>query len=216
MALDTYANLKTLVQDYLDQDDLTASIDDLVTLFESRACREIRVREMLDTIGPTAMPSNGLITLPEDYIETQLLLVFSGTVPGGSPLEWVPPEIALRSIGAQAAGHPNMWTVLGDELVIKPAPDSPTAYSYTHIYYQKIPPLVANSTNWLLTKAPDLYLYGTLMEAEPYLVNDQRIQTWSGLYERGRVSLHNVDRRGRWRPGGRARAARSSDAPRVV
>jgi hypothetical protein len=46
------------------------------------------------------------------------------------------------------------------------------------VFRQNIPPLAANSSNWLLALAPDLYLYGALLESAPYINEDARIQTW--------------------------------------
>jgi len=37
----------------------------------------------------------------------------------------------------------------------------------------------ANTTEAMLTNNPDVYLYGALLEAEPFLMNDQRVQLWS-------------------------------------
>ena len=46
------------------------------------------------------------------------------------------------------------------------------------VYRRTIPPLASNDSNWLLMLAPDLYLYGALLESAPYLKEDGRIQTW--------------------------------------
>ena len=46
-------------------------------------------------------------------------------------------------------------------------------------YFQKIPALTdAAATNWLLTAHPDLYLFGALVEAEMFGVNDERAPLW--------------------------------------
>ena len=58
-----------------------------------------------------------------------------------------------------------------------PAPTGDTDVVLT--YYQKIPALSdTQTTNWLLTKSPDLYLYSTLLEAAPYLRDDDRMAMW--------------------------------------
>jgi hypothetical protein len=51
-------------------------------------------------------------------------------------------------------------------------------YDVEIVYRGNIPDLATNSTNWLLTLAPDLYLYGTLLEASPYIQNDERLAVW--------------------------------------
>ena len=43
--------------------------------------------------------------------------------------------------------------------------------------------------NWLLQDEPDLYLYGTLMQSAPYLLDDARTQTWGALYTNALNSL---------------------------
>jgi len=46
-----------------------------------------------------------------------------------------------------------------------------------------VPELTTSATtNWLLTKAPDLYLYGSLVHASPFLMDDQRIPTFASMY----------------------------------
>ena len=45
------------------------------------------------------------------------------------------------------------------------------------------------SSNVFLANCPDLLLYASLGEAEPYLMNDARVQTWASLYDRGLNSL---------------------------
>jgi hypothetical protein len=52
------------------------------------------------------------------------------------------------------------------------------------------------ATNWLLTSSPDIYLYGALLQAAPYLQDDARIQTWATLYERALNDLRTADDRG--------------------
>jgi hypothetical protein len=54
----------------------------------------------------------------------------------------------------------------------------------------------SNTTNWLLTSNPDIYLYGALLQAAPYLQDDARIQTWATLYERALNDSQTADDRG--------------------
>jgi hypothetical protein len=65
-------------------------------------------------------------------------------------------------------------------------------------YYAKIPALtVSNTSNWLLVDSPDLYLYGSLLQAAPYLQDDQRITTWAALYTTAINDLKVSDERSR-------------------
>ena len=48
-------------------------------------------------------------------------------------------------------------------------------------YYAKIPALSgSNASNWLLARSPDVYLYGSLVAAEAFLMNDERLGVWKG------------------------------------
>ena len=50
-------------------------------------------------------------------------------------------------------------------------------------YLQKVPTLSSTvTTSWLLTDNPDIYLYGSLIHAAPYLVEDNRLAVWAQLY----------------------------------
>jgi hypothetical protein len=70
-------------------------------------------------------------------------------------------------------------------------------YTTELTYYAKLTKL-SNSvtTNWLLTSSPDIYLYGALLQAAPYLQDDARIQVWSSLYDRAMSELQTADDRG--------------------
>lgn len=76
--------------------------------------------------------------------------------------------------------------------LVAPTPDQ--NYNWEVIIYQ-IPPLLSdsNQTNWLTDYAPNALLYRALIEAEPFLKNDGRIQTWQGLYQAELGSLDTED-----------------------
>ena len=61
--------------------------------------------------------------------------------------------------------------------------------------YYELPPLLDESiqTNWLTEYAPQLLLYGTLLEATPFLKNDERIATWQQYYDRAAAMLNGED-----------------------
>jgi hypothetical protein len=43
-----------------------------------------------------------------------------------------------------------------------------------------------------------MLLYASLIEAEPYLMNDARLQTWIAMYERASVSVTKSDESGQY------------------
>ena len=63
------------------------------------------------------------------------------------------------------------------------APTPAEDYAYEVLYYQRVQPLdSSNQTNWFTQNAPQALLYGTLLQAMPFLKNDERIQMWQAQY----------------------------------
>jgi hypothetical protein len=48
-------------------------------------------------------------------------------------------------------------------------------------------------TNWVTEYIPDLLLYASLLEATPFLKNDERIQTWQAMYDRAAQAVNGED-----------------------
>jgi hypothetical protein len=105
-------------------------------------------------------------------------------------------------------GIPKFYALSGDNIVFGPTPSSATAYSATMLFYKKFDPLAtASPVPWLLTNAPLVYVYGALLEAAPFLRNDERLPTWHGMFTSAIGGLMRSDRRDRW--GGSALAVRA-------
>jgi hypothetical protein len=81
--------------------------------------------------------------------------------------------------------------------LVAPTPD--TNYTFEVLYYQRVPPLSsANQTNWFTEYAPQAMLYGSLLQAMPFLKNDERVQLWQAMYQQAieMLKLENVARIG--------------------
>lgn len=64
------------------------------------------------------------------------------------------------------------------------APTPAAAYTYEVLYYERVQPLdSSNQTNWFTIYAPQAMLYGTLLQAMPYLKNDERMGMWQQQYD---------------------------------
>lgn len=193
MALDTYTGLKAVVADYLARTDLTSQIPDFITLHESRMNKVLRTRHQ-ETVDSAFTINSATEALPTDFLEARTFILSSSP---NVVLEYLSPTDLETTYASGAAGKPLNFSIIGSNFKFGPSPDA----TYTGIltYYAKIPALSAsNATNWLLTNYPDLYLYGTLLEAEPFLKNDSRIVTWMGMYDRAIAGLSQADERARW------------------
>ena len=82
-------------------------------------------------------------------------------------------------------------------VLLGPVPAS--VYTMEMVYYAKIPALSDSATtNWCLTANPDLFLYGALMEAEPFLMNDQRTQLWATAFFKALEDVNSRDAKDRF------------------
>ena len=192
MAFTTYTELKASVADYLARTDLTAQIPDFITLAEKRLKRDLRIRQMLKVVTATTTAGDGTVGLPSDFLSMRDLHVSTNPV---SSIEYLSPSNFYRNARTTESGVPTKYTVLAAEFQFAPIPDS--AYTLSMLYYAAPPELSSSvSSNVFLVTCPDLLLYGALGEAEPYLLNDSRIQTWAALYDRGITSLSSSDESG--------------------
>jgi len=67
--------------------------------------------------------------------------------------------------------------------LVAPTPDA--AYNFEVLYYERVQPLdSSNQSNWFTQYAPQALLYGTLLQAMPFLKNDERMPMWQSNYDR--------------------------------
>ena len=178
MSITNYTELKASVADWLNREDLTSQIPDFITFAEARLNRTLRTREMLTRRRTTT--TDGFIGLPPDYLETYQLQLPANATNTPEPLTYIGPDEAARFKATSMTGKTRYYTIIDGAFELIPTPSSSVELTIT--YYAKIPALSSTqATNWLLTKAPDLYLYATLANAAPYLNNDERIPVWSQL-----------------------------------
>ena len=76
---------------------------------------------------------------------------------------------------------------------VAPTPD--TDYDFEVLYYERVQPLdSSNQTNWFTQYAPQALLYGSLLQAMPFLKNDSRIQIWQAMYQQAMDILTAEDK----------------------
>jgi hypothetical protein len=192
MALTTYTELKTSIGDWLNRSDLTTAIPDFISLAEAQIERTLRTRQMIVRANASFDAQYGAV--PADFLETKSLKLTS-TNPE-TPLQFLSIDALDNEMTKYtASGKPKFFGVVGGQFRIVPTPDS--NYTTELTYYAKLTKLSSSvASNWLLASSPDIYLYGALLQAAPYLQDDARIQTWATLYERALNDSQTADDRG--------------------
>jgi hypothetical protein len=190
MALDTYSGLKSAISDHLDRDDLVSQVDDFIDLAEARHKRDVRIREMIDR--EFIVVFDRFLELPTGYLDAITIRLLTDPV---TVLNHVSPH-EMNRVRRETTGKPSRFTVHG-EIEFDVSPDG--SYDGELVFYKALTPLSdANATNALLDRAPDVYLYAALLASAPFLMNDERIQTWGRMYSEGIDALKETDRRGRY------------------
>lgn len=186
MAFANLGELKTVINDTLNRDDLTSQIPNFIKMNEESVNRKVNVSEMEEYTEFTI--NVGQTTLPTNFLEMRNIQMKSSEY----PLQYVPHN-ALDGIGADS-GIPRFYSIQGTKLLFYPFP--PDATIGIMRYLAEVTPLVNDvDTNWLLSKSPQIYLYGTLLHAAPFLNDDSRLPVWASLFEDAVRALNDQDKR---------------------
>jgi hypothetical protein len=172
MSLADYTALKSAVAtDWLHRADLTTAIGDFITLFESDFNSEMRVRQMeAETIITS---TTGYLQHPTNWLSWKEIRGTNGGVQYN--LQPVTDEVALKLTGGDTVPA-RYYKVKGSKTYTYPAA---SAVAFPTTYYEGV---ALATTNWLLTRYPGAYLYGTLLQATAAIGDDPRIELWSAAY----------------------------------
>ena len=205
MTLSNYTELTTEIANFLNRDDLTSVIPTFVRLAEAKMNRDIRHWRM--EARKTALLDTQFTALPLDFLspvrmtlntaETKVLEL-AGTN-----------EISkLRAEAGNATGVPAYYAMIDGSVEVFPSPDAD--YTIEMLYYEAIEGL-SNSitTNWILTYYPDVYLYASLLQSAPYLMEDNRIPVWGAYYTSALETLNQENELAKTGGSGRRMKIRS-------
>ena len=194
MSYTNYTDLQASVAGYLGRSDLTTQIPDFIRFAELRLGRELRTRPMLNSATAPTVANDARTALPTDFLEIRDLFIQGNP---RRPLTYMSPSAFSRQARADIIGLPVFYTILASEFQYAPVPDA--IYTLEILYYAK-PTFLSNSnaSNVFLANYPDALLYASLIEAEPYLINDARSQLWATLYDRAIKNISDSDQGGEY------------------
>ncbi len=194
MAISTFAELKTATANWLDRSDLTDRVPEFIALAEARFNRILRIRDM-ETVSTAISTTGGTreYSLPTGFVQMK---EFHLTTDPLTPLAYITPEMMTRLWAGSSSGKPEVFTVIADNVRLGPSPDA--VYTTSMLYYKTFTALSDDATtNDMLTNNPDVYLYGTLLEAEPFIMNDERVQLWATAFKQAIDDIQNQDNKDR-------------------
>jgi hypothetical protein len=198
----TFETLKQDVQRYLERGATYASdpvvyeqIPRLINLAERRIARELKIQGFIAVVSDTMVPGQSVYAKPDRWRDTVSINIGTGTSNANRTALFTRVYEYLRSYwpNESLTATPLFYSDYDySHWLIAPTPDQ--AYPFEVLYYE-LPPLLDDSiqTNWLTEYAPQLLLYGALLEATPFLKNDERIGTWQQYYDRAAAMLNGED-----------------------
>ena len=194
MAISTFAELKTAAANWLDRSDLTDRIPEFIALAEARFNRVLRIRDM-ETVSTAISTVAGTreYSLPTGFVQMKEFHLTTNPI---TPLSYITPEMMSRMWAGSTTGKPMVFTIIADNVRLGPSPD--VVYTTSMLYYKTFTALSTdNTTSEMLTNNPDVYLYGTLLEAEPFIMNDARVPLWLQAFEKAINDIQNQDNKDR-------------------
>ena len=191
--ISSYSTLLTAITDYLKRSNLTTFAPNFVQNWEEEFYREpMNFGRWMETSGTIGTIASSVVAVPSDYLGLKVAYV------NGSPSTRLDRKSLTQMYGRYPrggdTGTPQWIARDGASFIFGPPPDS--AYVIKGTYWAK-PTLLRSfaadaAAHWLIVNAPDLVLYGSLLQAEPFSKNDARIPVWQGMYQRSLDSYRRL------------------------
>lgn len=189
MALANYTDLKASLASWLHRSDLTAQIPDFIAMCEGTFNRRLRLRAMETQTTLSTVAGTRSVALPSRYRQMKRIYLTNDS----PALTFMTTEDIYKFT---TTGQPKFYSIEGENVLFGPIPNA--VYSVPINYFAAFQALSdLNATNWVLTNAPDIYLYGSLAAAEPYILNDERLPMWKTLFEKAIADQQTEDDRDR-------------------
>jgi len=198
----TFTTLKQDVERYLERGGTLVSdprvfeqIPRLINLAERRIARELKIQGLINVVTDTLIPGQSVYAKPDRWRDTVSINVGLGPTKTNRTAVQARSYEYLRSYWPDESvrAEPELYADYDyQHWLIIPTPDE--AYPIEILYYE-LPPMLDDvvQSNWLTDYAPQALLYASLLEATPFLKNDERIQVWQGMYDRAAAMLNGED-----------------------
>jgi hypothetical protein len=200
MSITTFAELKTALANWTARDTETTYLPDFITAAEQMHAWGFQGNQFqIPALRLQAMETITDLTidaqredLPTGYLEGIRLYLDTDPL---RPVEFISRSDFYTRYMSTVTGKPLAFTIEDDDLVFGPSPDA--TYTGKFLYYKKFDALSdSTTTNWLLTNAPFLYLYGAMIHYSLFNMFDDRAMMFANLYSGLANGLSGADNRG--------------------
>jgi hypothetical protein len=183
VSLATYSDLKTAVASWLNKTNLTTQIPDLVALAESNIRRDVHTRSHETRTASTL--TGETLTFPTRFMRVRSLSV------GGKPMEYLSPEAYQTKVDQEYSSQ-GYYTIIGQSIYVL---NGASGDDYILVYDASLTGFSADAdTNWLLTNAPEVYLWGACEQAAVFLKDTAAAQDYNARYSAAVANLNRSER----------------------
>lgn len=179
MAIDSYTTLRDSLARWIHKADALTQIPDFIALAESRITADLMtVRPMWQRSRSTLSSGASTLATPDDCMS----FIGAALVLTGELVEL--PVVSITSVqwATTTTGRPSCCAVGGEALYFSPPANQD--YTVELIYHRRLPAIGDSvSSNWVLEQAPQLYLYGALIESVGFTGDDAKLAQWEQMYE---------------------------------
>jgi len=198
----TFTTLQDDVKRYLERGSsaaqdptFIAQLPSLINFAERRIAQELKIEGFINVVTGNFTIGEPVLSKPDRWRDTVSWAIGTGT--GYNTRQQLYTR-AYEYLGSYwpdrtATDTPEFYADYDStHWLVAPTPD--VAYPFEILYYE-LPQLLSDSvqTNWITEYAPQLLLYATLLEAAPFLKNDERISIWQAMYDRSAATLNGED-----------------------
>lgn len=196
----TFNTLQDDVRRYLERGSSYAAdpvvfdqIPRLINLAERRIALELKIEGLINATTTEFVTGMSVYTKPDRWRDTVSVAVLLPT--GDRKQLFTRGYEFVRNYWTDSTdtAEPEYYADYDyDHWLVAPTPDRD--YPAEILYYE-LPPLLSDEvqTNWITERVPQLLLYATLLEAAPFLKNDERIQVWQSMYDRTAGMVNGED-----------------------
>ncbi len=187
---DDYSAFRAAISTWIDVSDMTITqVNDLIKVGEIKVNKKLRTRVMETALNVT-INSSGQAAVPADFLEMKNIYISKSPV---LPLERTSvKDIYTRYPNRSQTGQSGYYAREGSNFIFGNA--GATNDVVKGIYYAKPTSMPGSSTiNSVFTEHPDVYLFATLSEAEPFIGRDARIPIWEAKFQKALMDSNDQD-----------------------
>jgi len=186
------ATLKTAIADYLARDDLTNFLENFIQNAENKLYRSVHLNNEIDQFNASVSSSTGSATLPSGT--KKIVHVYYDSSPKRH-LEQISIDQLYKRYPdrTEDAGYPEVFAIEGDSSpAIIFGPNTLSGDVKGRVYIKR-DSILDTDPSWYVTNAPEVLLYGALLEAAPFIHDDPRIPVWRSMFDEAVQTLLKED-----------------------